>query len=201
MQLGDGKRSYNLFCGGIYPRLGQQGQAYYSFEMEDSGRGQHLSGPSQSRRICNRLPSKDGIEVGGKSGRGQSLRCAGTISSHGVVCQSPFFWLRQAGKDQFKRQIDRACRYPRESSLGGKFFRFCDMVGKALRQKTKRGSKKHFRCDEGVGVMIWNQPDWVTFRVVSRLRGMVDRFFLLPRASTLNSNVGSGGGKYVLWGG
>jgi hypothetical protein len=49
--------------------------------------------------------------------------------------------------------------------------------------------------------MIWNQPDWVTFRVVSRIRGMVDRFFLLPRASTLNSNVGSGGGKYVLWGG
>ena len=49
--------------------------------------------------------------------------------------------------------------------------------------------------------MILDRPDWVTFRVVSRRRGMAGDFHLLPRASTFLCNVGLGGGKYVLWDG
>ena len=47
--------------------------------------------------------------------------------------------------------------------------------------------------------MMLFQPDWVTFRVVSQRRGMVEEVCLLPRASTLSESVGLGGAKYVLW--
>lgn len=47
--------------------------------------------------------------------------------------------------------------------------------------------------------MMLFRPDWVTFRVVAQIRGMVEGIYLLPRASALSGSVGLGGGKHVLW--
>ena len=90
----------NFFCRRVYTCPGLEGSGYYSFEMENSGRGKHLFGPAESQWLHYRLSSKDDRAVGGKSFGGESERPPGSVTPNGIIFKGGFFWLRQAGKDQ-----------------------------------------------------------------------------------------------------
>ena len=161
MQWANGKRSYNLFVGEFTHALDSKGRLTIPSKWRiPGGDNTYLTLPNPGGYVTVYPPKMVArLEEKVAEASLSDVR-AGIIN--GIIRKSTFLWLRQAGPDKSERQIKRARRNKGEGRARGKFFSFCNMVGNSLREASKWRPKKYFRCDEGVGVVMLFQPDWVT---------------------------------------
>src|SRR6056300_1253789 len=115
----NGRKRNNFFCRRVYSCPGLEGSGDYSFKMENPGRGEYLSSPTESQWLYYRLSSQNDRATGGEGVGGKFERSAGSVAVDGAFFKGGFFRLRQAGEDQSQRQASGACRDKGESCLGG----------------------------------------------------------------------------------
>ena len=58
--------------------------------------------------------------------------------------EGSFLWLRQAGSNQFERQIVGARGHTKQGCVGWELLGICNLVGRPLRKQGVCGSKEHF---------------------------------------------------------
>ena len=121
--------------------------------MAHRGRGEHLSGAPEPRRLCDRVSAENGGSVGGEGGGSQYERCNSAGSLDGTFFKGAFLRLRQARANQLERQVAWSCGHSQKSRVGWQLFSLCRLGGWPLLGSRTSLRANVFRCDEGPGIM------------------------------------------------